>query len=64
MSKKLKNYPDPMEVVSKYGADALRFYLVSSPAVRGEELRFAVAGVDEIFKKMTMRIDNVRLPQE
>jgi len=38
MSKKLKNYPDPMEVVSKYGADALRFYLVSSPAVRGEEL--------------------------
>jgi isoleucyl-tRNA synthetase len=60
MSKKLKNYPDPMEVVSKYGADALRFYLVSSPAVRGEELRFAVAGVDEIFKKMTMRIDNVR----
>jgi isoleucyl-tRNA synthetase len=60
MSKKLKNYPDPMEVVSKYGADALRFYLVSSPAVRGEELRFAIAGVDEIFKKMTMRIDNVR----
>ena len=29
MSKKLKNYPDPMEVVEKYGADALRFYLLS-----------------------------------
>ncbi len=60
MSKKLKNYPDPMEVVAKYGADALRYYLLSSPAVRGEELRFVTAGVDEVFKKITLRIGNVR----
>src|SRR3989344_5152758 len=33
MSKKLKNYPDPMEVVEKYGADALRLYLLASPVV-------------------------------
>ncbi len=60
MSKKLKNYPDPMEVVAKYGADALRYYLLSSPAVRGEELRFVTTGVDEVFKKITLRVGNVR----
>lgn len=60
MSKKLKNYPDPMEIVGKYGADALRYYLMASPAVRGEELRFSTMGVDEVFKKITLRIDNIR----
>lgn len=59
MSKKLKNYPDPMELVGKYGADALRFYLISSPAVRGEDLKFSAIGVDEIAKKLTLRLDNV-----
>ncbi|MDP7477627.1 MAG: class I tRNA ligase family protein, partial [Candidatus Peribacteraceae bacterium] len=33
MSKKLRNYPDPLEVVNKHGADAIRFALMSSPAV-------------------------------
>ena len=60
MSKKLKNYADPMELATKYGADALRFYMINSPVVRGEELKFAVSGVDEIFKKVTLRLDNVR----
>ena len=42
MSKKLKNYPEPpLEVVKKFGADAVRFALMSSPAVRGEDLRFS-----------------------
>ena len=58
MSKRLKNYPDPMEVVKKYGADALRFYLLSSPAVRGESLNFSEKGVDEIYKKTIMRLWN------
>lgn len=58
MSKKLKNYPDPMEIAGKYGADALRFYMISSPVVRGEDLRFSEAAVDEIFKKVTLRLDN------
>ncbi len=60
MSKKLRNYPDPMEIVSKYGADALRFYLIASPAVRGEDLKFSALGVDEVAKKLTLRLDNVR----
>ena len=60
MSKKLKNYADPMELAAKYGADAVRFYMVNSPVVRGEELQFTVSGVDEIYKKITLRLDNVR----
>ena len=40
MSKRLKNYPDPMNVVEKFGADALRLYLVNSPVVRAETLRW------------------------
>ncbi len=59
MSKKLKNYPDPMEITSKFGADALRFYMLNSPVVRGEELRFATLGVDEVFKKLTLRLENI-----
>ena len=39
MSKRLKNYPDPVTVVEKFGADALRLYLVNSPVVRAETLR-------------------------
>lgn len=60
MSKKLKNYPDPMEIAAQYGADSLRFYMVNSPVVRGEELRFVASGVDEVYKKITLRLDNVR----
>ncbi len=60
MSKRLKNYPDPMEVVEKYGADSLRYFLLSSPVVRGEDLRFSERLVDEVGKKLLMRLDNVR----
>ena len=58
MSKRLKNYPDPMELVSKYGADSLRLYLLSSPVVAGENLNFSERGVDEIYKKMILRLWN------
>lgn len=34
MSKRKKNYPDPKEIINKYGADSIRLYLISSPAVR------------------------------
>nr|KYP68047.1 Isoleucyl-tRNA synthetase, cytoplasmic [Cajanus cajan] len=45
MSKSLKNYPSPMEVINDYGADALRLYLINSPVVRAEPLRFKKEGV-------------------
>lgn len=41
MSKKLKNYPDPMEMLNKFGADALRYYLLTSPVVEAEGLNFS-----------------------
>lgn len=50
MSKRKKNYPDPLEVVSKYGADALRLYLVNSPVVKAENLRFKEEGVRDVIK--------------
>ncbi|MBI2515077.1 class I tRNA ligase family protein [Candidatus Wolfebacteria bacterium] len=59
MSKRLKNYPDPMDIVAKYGVDTLRFYLLSSPAVRAEDLNFSEKGVDEIYKKVILRLLNV-----
>ncbi|XP_027849362.2 isoleucine--tRNA ligase, cytoplasmic [Aphis gossypii] len=52
MSKRKKNYPDPMEVVNKFGADALRLYLINSPVVRAENLRFKEEGVKEILKDL------------
>ena len=59
MSKRLQNYPDPMEIVEKYGADALRLYLLSSPVVQAENLAFSEDGVDEVAKKNIGRLENV-----
>ena len=50
MSKKKKNYPDPLLVVNKYGADAVRLYLINSPVVKAETLRFKEEGVKDILK--------------
>jgi isoleucyl-tRNA synthetase len=58
MSKRLQNYPDPMEIVDKYGADALRFALMSSPAVKAEDMRFSEKGVDEVVKKIILTLWN------
>ncbi|EMS62671.1 Isoleucyl-tRNA synthetase, cytoplasmic [Triticum urartu] len=50
MSKSKQNYPSPMEVIDEYGADALRLYLVNSPVVRAESLRFKRIGVFGVVK--------------
>ncbi|CAL9203122.1 unnamed protein product [Musa hybrid cultivar] len=50
MSKRLKNYPSPTEVINDYGADALRLYLINSPVVRAEPLRFKKDGVYGVVK--------------
>lgn len=59
MSKRLNNYPDPMEVMEKYGADAVRYYLMSTPVVRAENLRFSEDGVSEVSKKFINIMHNV-----
>lgn len=59
MSKSLKNYTDPMELVAKYGSDALRYYLLSSPIVKGESIRFSDDGVKQVYSKNIGRLLNV-----
>ncbi|OQB93839.1 MAG: Isoleucine--tRNA ligase 2 [Parcubacteria group bacterium ADurb.Bin115] len=59
MSKKLKNYPDPSLVMEKYGADALRAYLLSSPVMQAENLNFTESGVQESLRKNVMTLWNV-----
>lgn len=52
MSKSKQNYPDPMLVVEKYGADALRLYLMSSTVMKAENLNFEEKGVEEVKRKV------------
>jgi isoleucyl-tRNA synthetase len=54
MSKSKKNYPDPSLVLEEIGADALRAYLIDSPVVRGEPLRFSEAGLREIVRTVVL----------
>ncbi len=46
LSKKLRNYPDPEEVMGTLGSDALRWYLMASPILRGGDLRIATDASD------------------
>lgn len=59
MSKRLKNYPDPNDILDQFGADALRAYLIDSPVVRAEELRFDEAGIKEIVRTVVLPYWNV-----
>lgn len=52
MSKKLQNYPDPMIMFEKHGADAMRLYLLSSPIVTAENLNFSEKDMSEISRNV------------
>merc|ERR1719201_2987961 len=54
MSKRLRNYPDPTLVVHAHGADALRLYLINSPVVKGETLKFVEAGVRGVLRDVLL----------
>ena len=58
MSKRLKNYPDPHVVIEQHGADALRAYLVNSPVVRAEPLKFDELGVREVVRTVLLPLQN------
>ena len=58
MSKKLKNYTDPLILIEKYGADAVRYYLLSSHVTRGENLSFSDEDVAEVERKLFRRLKN------
>lgn len=59
MSKRLKNYPEITGLVERYGADALRFYILGSPAVHADNMRFEEAGVKEVSNKLIGTLGNV-----
>lgn len=59
MSKSKGNYPDPLKVIEKYGADTLRFYLMQSPVVLAENVEFSEKGLEEVYKKVIVLIYNV-----
>ncbi len=58
MSKSARNYSDPVEVINKYGADALRFLLTNSGIVRAEDLRYSDESVKDILKTIIIPIWN------
>jgi isoleucyl-tRNA synthetase len=58
MSKRLKNYTDPMEVVNSFGADALRLFLIHSAVVKAEDLRYSDEGVREVMKSILIPLWN------
>src|SRR5260221_9932570 len=54
MSKRQKNYPDPVRVIAEIGADRLRASLISSTVVRAEPLRLSEAGLKEIVRTVVL----------
>lgn len=58
MSKRLKNYTDPMKLVNEFGADALRMYLLSSNAVKAEPLKFKDEGLKEVIRAIIIPLNS------
>lgn len=54
LSKRLKNYTPPEEILEKLGADALRLFLINSPAVKAEDLRFSEKGVTDMARSILL----------
>ena len=52
MSKRLRNYPDPTKILDTYGADAVRLYMIYSPVVRAENLKFSENGVKQLMRDL------------
>jgi isoleucyl-tRNA synthetase len=61
MAKREKNYPDPKDIMNRYGADALRLYMLSSPVAEGEQLNFSERELDEVARKVLNILWNVVL---
>ena len=59
MSKSKKNYPDPWIVIEKYGVDALRFYLMQSPVMQGDDMNFSVSDLETVYRRIVLLLMNV-----
>ncbi|MGK0209065.1 MAG: isoleucyl-tRNA synthetase [Patescibacteria group bacterium] len=60
MSKSIGNFVDPMIIIEKFGVDALRFYLASSPLMNADNVNFSEKQVEEVFKKVIVLLHNVK----
>ncbi len=58
MSKSERNYTDPMEIINKYGADALRFALIDSTLVKADDLKFSDELVKDVLKSLMIPLWN------
>ncbi|MBE6354438.1 isoleucine--tRNA ligase [Treponema sp.] len=58
MSKSLRNYTDPVEAINKFGADAIRLFLMHSAVVRADEIRYSDDGVRDVIKSIILPLWN------
>ncbi|KRO37047.1 MAG: isoleucine--tRNA ligase, partial [Acidimicrobium sp. BACL17 MAG-120924-bin0] len=58
MSKSLRNYPDPMGVFDSYGADAMRWYLLSSSILRGSDFAVTEEGIRDTVRQVMLPLWN------
>ncbi len=58
MSKSLRNYTDPVEAINKFGADAIRLFLMHSAVVKADEIRYSDDGVREVLKSIIIPLWN------
>ncbi len=58
MSKSLNNYPDPVEMFDRHGADAMRWHLLSSPILRGSDGMVTEAGMRETVRHVLLPLWN------
>ncbi|MBU2512529.1 isoleucine--tRNA ligase [bacterium] len=59
MSKSLKNFPDPWDMLNKYGADVIRLYMLNSGAIRADDLQFSESGLQETLRSTNLPLWNV-----
>ncbi|MFD0556429.1 isoleucyl-tRNA synthetase [Stackebrandtia endophytica] len=59
MSKSLRNYPDVYEVFDSYGADAMRWFLVASPVLRGGDMAVTESGIRDTVRQVILPLWNV-----
>jgi isoleucyl-tRNA synthetase len=59
MSKSKRNFPDPNIIIQKYGADALRIYLLSSQLMRAQDLNFKEEVLKQVYRRFNLLLMNV-----
>ncbi|RIL06276.1 MAG: isoleucine--tRNA ligase [Proteobacteria bacterium] len=58
LSKRLRNYTDPLEIMDSLGSDALRWYMVSSPVLRGLDLRLDEKAIADVVRGVVLPVWN------